>query len=385
MISYSKQFIDYQDIDFLKKNLKNDYLTQGNLIERFENSLKLYFKAKYCCVVSSGTAALHLSGIALEWSEKDIVLLSPNTFVATANTVLYSNAKPDFIDIDKKTLNINIDLLEQKIIFYKKNGRNVNTVIATDYAGHPCDWKSLYYLKKKYKFNLINDNCHSIGSRIDNDKGYASKYADIVIHSYHPVKAITTGEGGSVLTNNSKLYQKIKLLRSHGIERSKTLSKKYGNWYYNINNIGYNYRLSEINCALGITQLKKLNKFIIKKRSNAKIYDKIFNKNKDFIIPFQAKSYFHSYHLYVLQYDFKKNKISKKSFFNFMNKKNINLQVHYVPIYKFKLYKNKFNYNIKNFPNCENFYNSAFSIPNYYNLSKKNIEYIGKKILEFFN
>ena len=385
MISYSKQFIDYQDIDFLKKNLKNDYLTQGNLIERFENSLKLYFKAKYCCVVSSGTAALHLSGIALEWSEKDIVLLSPNTFVATANTVLYSNAKPDFIDIDKKTLNINIDLLEQKIIFYKKNGRNVNTVIATDYAGHPCDWQSLYYLKKKYKFNLINDNCHSIGSRIDNDKGYASKYADIVIHSYHPVKAITTGEGGSVLTNNSKLYQKIKLLRSHGIERSKTLSKKYGNWYYNINNIGYNYRLSEINCALGITQLKKLNKFIIKKRSNAKIYDKIFNKNKDFIIPFQAKSYFHSYHLYVLQYDFKKNKISKKSFFNFMNKKNINLQVHYVPIYKFKLYKNKFNYNIKNFPNCENFYNSAFSIHNYYNLSKKNIEYIGKKILEFFN
>lgn len=384
MISYSKQFIDTKDISFIKKNLKNEYLTQGHLIDRFENNLKKYFNSKYCCVVSSGTAALHLSGIALKWSEKDIVLLSPNTFVATANTVLYSNAKPDLIDIERKTFNIDLDLLEQKIIYYKKNGKNINTVIATDYAGHPCDWKSLYYLKNKYNFNLINDNCHSIGSKISNDIGYAAKYADIVVHSYHPVKAITTGEGGSVLTNNFKLYKKIKLLRSHGIERSKKLSKKNGNWFYNISQLGFNYRLSEINCALGISQLNKLNRFINKKRSNAKIYDKIFTKNKKLIIPYQKNSYYHSYHLYILQYDFRKNKKSKKTFFNKMLENNINLQVHYVPIYRHKLYK-QFKFTSKQFPNCENYYQSAFSIPNYFNLSKKNIEFIGNKISKYLN
>lgn len=384
MLNYSKQFIDKQDIDYLKKNLKNDIITQGKLIDKFENNLKSKFKSKYCCVVSSGTAALHLSGIALNWKEGDIILLSANTFVASANAVLYSKAIPDLIDIDKKTFNIDLDQLENKINFYKTKGKKIHTVIATDYGGHPCDWKELYYLKQKYNFKLLNDNCHSIGSKINNDIGYAVKFADIAAQSYHPVKAITTGEGGSVLTNNQKYYNRIKLIRSHGLERTKKTYNKHGKWFYNIYNLGYNYRLSEINCSLGISQLKKLNKFIKKRREVAKIYDSIFKSDKNLIIPIQRKFFHHSYHLYVLQFDFKKYKISKKLFFDKMQKKGINLQVHYIPIYKHKLYKNNFNFSRKDFPICENFYNSAFSIPNYYTLSKKHIAYVSKQILNFF-
>jgi dTDP-4-amino-4,6-dideoxygalactose transaminase len=384
VLNYSKQFIDKQDIDYLKKNLKNNIITQGKLIEKFEKNLKVKFKSKYCCVVSSGTAALHLSGIALNWKEGDIVLLSANTFVASANAVLYSRATPDLIDIDKNTFNMDLVQLENKINFYKSKGKKIHTVIATDYAGHPCDWKELYYLKQKYNFKLLNDNCHSLGSKINNDIGYAVKFADIVAQSYHPVKAITTGEGGSILTNNKKYYNRIKSIRSHGLERSKKIYNNHGKWFYNINNLGYNYRLSEINCSLGISQLKKLNKFIKKRREVAKIYDNIFKSNKNLIIPIQRKFFNHSYHLYVLQFDFKKYKISKKLFFDHMQKKGINLQVHYIPIYKHKLYKKNFNFSSKDFPICEKFYNSAFSIPNYYTLSKKDIDYVSKQILNFF-
>ena len=278
MFSYSKQYISKEDLDYVNGALLNNYLTQGPLIEKFESSLKKKFKSKYSVAVSSGTAALHLCGIALGWKENDVVLLSSNTFVATANAVIYCNAIPDLIDIDESTHNIDINDLERKIKEYRKKNIKIHTVIATDYAGHPCDWHNLYKLKLKYNFNLINDNCHSIGAKINNDKGYAVKYADLVVHSYHPVKAITTGEGGCIFTNNSKYYENIKLLRSHGINRSKVLINKFGPWYYDIKKTGFNYRLSEISCALGISQLKKLDKFINRRRDIANQYIKLLMK-----------------------------------------------------------------------------------------------------------
>ena len=217
MINYAKQFIDKNDINSIVKVLKSDFLTQGPKTEEFERALKLFFGAKYASCTSSGTASLHLCGLALKWKKKDLILASPLTFVASTNAVLYTGAKVDLVDIDPDTFNISVEKLEIKLKILKKKNIKVHTVIVTDYAGHPSNWPKLKLLSKKYKFYLINDNCHAIGSKISNSQKYAVKYADLVCHSYHPAKNITTGEGGSVLTNNKSFYNKIKILRSHGI------------------------------------------------------------------------------------------------------------------------------------------------------------------------
>ena len=384
MLSYSKQHIEKEDIEFVKKSMLSELLTQGSLIKKFENKLSIYFKSKYCVAVSSGTAALHLCGIALNWSKNDIILLSANTFVATANSALYSKAKIDLVDINQKTNNIDPSALENKILIYRKNGKKINTVIATDYAGHPCDWIALHKLKKKYGFHLINDNCHAIGSEINKDRGYAIKYADFVVHSYHPVKAITTGEGGSIFTNSKKYFDILNKSRSHGIIRNKFLFKKFGEWYYDINSLGYNYRMSEINSALGLSQLKKLNKFISRRRKIANLYHKNFEDFNLIDLPIELENYKHSYHLFILKFDFYKHRLSKKKFFQYMLKKKIKLQVHYVPIYEFSYFKENFNFNKKDFINCNKFYHSAFSIPNYYGLTDKEINFVSNEIKDYF-
>tara|TARA_Y100001970_G_scaffold284452_1_gene401857 strand:- start:3539 stop:4705 length:1167 start_codon:yes stop_codon:yes gene_type:complete len=384
VISYSKQFIDKSDVDYVKRSLDKDFITQGPLIEKFEKKLCKFFKSNYCIAVSSGTAGLHLSGMALGWNKDDLILLSANTFVATANAAIYSKAKINLIDIDPETNNIDVYKLEKEIKRNKKKGINISAVVATDYGGHPCYWQELNNLKKKYKFKLVNDNCHSIGSTINRNIGYAVKYSDMVVHSYHPVKAFTTGEGGSILTNNKKYYEFLKKARSHGIVRDYKAQKSNGSWYYDIKSIGYNYRLSEINAALGISQLNKLKQTINKRRLVAKKYNKLFKDLDFFDLPVEKHNYKHSYHLYVLKFDFEKYKISKKHFFEYMLKKNIKLQVHYVPLYKFTYFKNKFKFNKKNYKNCEKFYKSAFSIPNFYEITNKQIEYVSFEIKKYF-
>ncbi|MDA9662894.1 aminotransferase class I/II-fold pyridoxal phosphate-dependent enzyme, partial [Candidatus Pelagibacter sp.] len=296
MINYGKHFIDKDDIKSVVSVLKSNFLTQGPKTQEFENALKFFFGAKYALCTSSGTAALHLCGLALNWKKKDLILASPLTFVASTNAALYMNAKVDLTDINHETYNIDIDKLKIKLIELKKKRKKVHTLIATDYAGQPSDWPKLKYLSKKYKFKLINDNCHAIGSKISQDQKYAVKYADLVCHSYHPVKNITTGEGGSVLTNNKKLFEKIKILRSHGIIRNTKQP-----WKYSINELGYNYRLSDIQSALGISQLKKLKKFINRKKEIAKIYDKKFKNIDVFETPKVHSNLTHSYHLYPLK------------------------------------------------------------------------------------
>ena len=203
MLSYGRQSIDQSDINSVTEILKGDWLTQGPITEKFENNLKSYFGTKYCCAVSNGTAALHLSGIALEWKEEDIIITSPITFLASANCILYSRATPDFVDIDPISYTINPNQLEEKLKLYQNKGKKVKAVIGVDYAGHPCDWKALRQLANKYELQLINDNCHALGAEYYNDIKYAGKYADVITQSYHPVKHITTGEGGSILTNAS--------------------------------------------------------------------------------------------------------------------------------------------------------------------------------------
>ena len=374
MINYGKHFIDKNDIKSVVDVLKSNFLTQGPKIQEFEIALKKKFGAKYVACTSSGTASLHLCGLALKWTKKDLILASPLTFVATTNAALYLNAKVDLIDINKETYNIDVDKLKIKLEELKKKRKKIHTLIVTDYAGQPSDWSKLKILSKKYNFKLINDNCHAIGAKISKDQKYAVRYADLVTHSYHPVKNITTGEGGSILTNNKQLYDKIKILRSHGMIRN--IKKP---WKYSINELGYNYRLTDIQSALGISQLKKLDQFIKRRNEIAKIYN---NKLKDsdlFTIPKVQKNISHAYHLYPLKIRFDKLIISKDMLLKKLRSKGINLQVHYIPIHHHKLYKSKINSYL---PNTEIFFEQAISLPVYFSLKKSEISYVIKNLLK---
>ena len=337
-----------------------------------------HFNSKYCSVVSNGTAALHLAGKALGWKKGDVVLTSPITFLASSNCIIYSGAIPDFVDICPSSYNIDVDKLEQKI--KKLNGRSkkVVAVVATDYAGNPCNWKLLKEISLKYGIKLINDNCHAIGAKYNNDKNYAVKYADIVTHSYHPVKNITSGEGGAIITNQKKINEKIKLFRSHGIIRNKKINKKHGIWYYEMQELGYNYRITDIQCALGLSQLRKIDKFVKRRKEIANIYDRFFSDYIIFSTPTTQRNSSHAYHLYPLQIDFDKIKISKKKLFNIMKNKNINLQVHYVPVHLHPYYKKNYNFKSGDFPVAEKFYSKEVSLPIYFSLKNNQVFDIAK-------
>ena len=381
MINYGKQYIDNNDIQAVIKILKSNWLTQGPQVENFERALKLKFGGKYCAVVSNGTAALHLAGLALGWKKTDIILTTPISFLASSNSILYSNARPDFVDIDNVTYNIDINKLEKKIRQLNFKSKKVKAVIATDFAGNPCDWKSLKEIATKYRIKLINDNCHAIGATYNNDQKYAVKYADIVTHSYHPVKNITTGEGGAIFTNDKKIFDKIKVLRSHGVVREqKKFLLNHGPWYHEMHELGYNYRITDFQCALGISQLKKIRKFIKRKRDIAKIYNKSFSDDVNFLIPTTTRNCGHAYHLYPLLIRFNKIGIKKKDFFKKMKDKNINLQVHYIPIHLQPYYKKKYNFKLGDFPVSEEFYKREVSLPIYFSLKDNQILNIVKTI-----
>ena len=368
-IKYGSQTINKEDIKRATKVFGSEYLTQGPEVINFENNLKKKFGSKYCSVVSSGTAALHLAVMSLSLGKNSKIITTPMTFVATSNSIIMNNLIPEFVDIDINSYTIDLNKLEHKL----KKDKKIKAAIGIDYAGNICDWESLGYLAKKYKIKLINDNCHAIGTRYKGKTNYACQYADIVTQSYHPVKAITTAEGGSILTNNKKIYEKVSKLRSHGINRSLQLQKKHGPWYYAIDELGYNYRLTDIQSALGINQLKKLDKFISYRRSLAKIYDSEFKNIKEFKIPKSRENCYHSYHLYPLLIDFKKFKINKKDFFVKMQKIGIFMQVHYLPIHYHNYYRKKFNLRKGDFPVSEDFYNKEVSLPIYPSLKKKQI------------
>ncbi len=371
IINYGKQTIDKSDIDSVVKVLKSNYLTQGQEIQKFEKKLCNFFGSKYCAVVSNGSSALYIAAKSLGWKKGDHILTTANTFLATASCILHCGAIPEFIDIKKSDYTIDINKVEERV---KKLKGKAKAIIAVDYAGNPCDWPSLKYLSKKYNLKLINDNCHALGAKLDGNKKYASKYADIVTHSYHPVKNITTGEGGAVFTKDYNLYKKILVFRNNGM-----VKKKDKFWEYNVNNLSMNFRITDIQCALGISQLRKLDSFILKRNKIAKEYDKIFKGKKNIIIPQRFKKIYHAYHLYPLLIDFKKTRITKKGLFDKLKKKSINLQVHYVPLYHHKLFA-KFA-NKKNLPITEEFYNREISLPIYPELKRNDIKKVANEIL----
>ena len=380
-INYGKQFIDKKDINAVVSTLKSDFLTQGPKVQEFERELNKFCGSKFSCAVSSGTAALHLAVIALGVKKNDIVLTTPITFLASANAILYAGAKPVFIDIDEKNYCIDINKLEKQIVNFVKQKKKIKAAIITDFAGHVCDWEKISYLSKKYNFFTINDNCHAFGAKYKNSNKYASKFADIVTLSFHPVKIITTCEGGAVLTNNKIIDNKIRILRTHGVIRNRKLTQTNGHWYYEMIMLGFNYRLSDVQASLGISQLKKINKFLKKRKRLAKFYNDKFKNNSLLKIPHVESYCEHAYHIYPLQINFNKLKINKIKFFSILKKKGYNLQVHYRPIYQQKYYKTNFNYNKNNFPISNNYYKNSLSLPIYYNLKNKT----QKKIINIIN
>ena len=384
IINYGKHHIDKKDINAAIKQLKSNSITQGKKINEFEKKLCNKINAKYCCVTSNGTASLHLIALALGWKKNDIIITTPLSFLATSNCIEYVGASTAFVDIDPKSYCIDPIKVENKIKELKVKKKKVKAIIAVDFAGNPCDWIKLKKIAIKYNLKLINDFCHSLGAEYEGTIKYSLKYADVASLSFHAVKNITTGEGGAVLTNNKKLNDKISILRSHGIERNNYKIKKKGLWYNEMRSIGYNYRLTDFQCALGISQLSKLKKFISKKRKIAKLYDEVFRDNSNFCIPKSTKNSKHAYHLYPLQINFKKFKISKKNFFKKMYLNGIKLQVHYIPIHYQPYYKKKYSYKKGDFPVAEKFYENEVSLPIFYDLNiqtQKKILKIIKKIL----
>ena len=379
-IKYSTQNIDKQDIKIVTKTLKNDFITQGPLVSKFEKSLSSICKNKYVVALSNASNGLIVACMVLGLKKNDIVWCSAITFLSSISCAIHLGSKFDLIDIDLQNYNLNIDLLERKLKLAKKKNKLPKIVIVTHLGGNPIDLKKIYSLKKKYKFKIIEDASHALGSKINKKPIGACEFSDITIFSFHPVKSITTGEGGAITFNNKKNYIKSKQLISHGIIRDKTYFKrKYnGGWDYDIFNLGFNFRLSDINCSLGYSQLKKLNKFIKIRNNIANHYNNIFSKNESIITPYVDKKNTSSFHLYIIR--IKNLTISKKKIlFELMKRKKINLNFHYTPLNKFYIFRKKFKN--KKFINSEKYYKEAISLPIHTKLSNQQIKYVANNLI----
>lgn len=358
MISYSKQSINQDDINAVVSVLKSGFLTQGPKVIEFENDLANYCKAKYATVVNNGTAALHLAYLAIGLKQGDIVWTTPNTFVATANAALYCGASVDFVDIDSKTYNLSVDRLKEKLIQAKKDKKLPKLVVPVHFSGQSCEMKAIWGLSKEYGFKVVEDACHALGGEYLNKKVGSCEYSDMAVFSFHPVKMITTGEGGAVTTNNKELNEKIQLLRGHGITKdADSFNKKSdGDWYYEQQALGFNYRLTDIQAALGISQLKRLDGFVSKRREIAKRY---FNELDNSILPYQHPDTNPSWHLFVI-----KSNNRKEAYIN-LKERGIAAQVHYIPVTAQPFY------NQQALENSDNFYKNCLSIPIYADLTNE--------------
>ncbi len=384
-LPYGSQYIDSIDRDKILKVLKSDFITQGPEIKRFENKFAKFVGSKYAVACSSGTAALHMSCLALNINTKSKILTSAVTFVASANCAEYLGAKVDFVDIDKKTFCISTSELEKKL---KK--QKIDLVIPVHLSGHSSNMSEIYKLKKKYKFHIIEDSCHALGGKYKNFKVGSCKFSDICTFSFHPVKPITTGEGGMITTNNKKIYEKLLLYRTHGINKNNQFfenrllafdkNNQLNKWYYEMNLLGFNYRMTDIQAALGNSQLTKINKFTKKRNQIAKTYNESLNKIENLKIPFKDKNIIHTYHLYTIQINFEKFKLTKNKFMEYLHNNGIGSQVLYIPVFLQPYYKKKYNYNPKKFPISMKYYEQALSIPIFYDLKKKEQLKIIKKI-----
>jgi len=379
IIPYGKQHIDSSDIAEVVKVLKSDWITQGPKVKEFEEALCKYTGAKYAVCVSSGTAALHLSCLAAGLKKGDEAITTPITFIATSNSILYTGASPVFADIDYDSVNINPEEISKKI------SKKTKAILPVHFAGLPCDIPEIAKIAKKNKLSIIEDAAHALGAEYKHGNRWykvgCCKHSDMTTFSFHPVKHITTGEGGAITTNNKKIYEKLLMLRSHGTLKNDSIKKKHGPWYYEMRELGYNYRITDFQCALGLSQLKKIDKFILRRKEIVKMYNHAFKWNPCFVLLQEKKYVRSSWHLYPIRLE-AKSKIGakRKSVFNYLRKRNIDTQVHYIPVY-WQPYYQQLGYKKGLCPKAEADYEQIISLPIFPNMTDKNVDYVIENIL----
>ena len=382
MIPYAKQDISDGDIDSVIEVLKSDFLTQGNKVPLFEDIISERVGAKYALAANSATSCLYLSCLSLGLSKEDILWTSPITYVASANCALYCGAEVDFVDIDPLTWNISVEILEEKLKTARKIKKVPKILVLVHLAGNPCDLQKVFDLSKEYGFSIIEDASHALGSKYSGEHIGSSVYSDISVFSFHPVKNITTGEGGMILTNNQKLSEKIHLYRSHGITRDtkKMINKEEGLWYYEQLLLGFNFRMSDIHAALGISQMNSLDKFISKRNELSQIYTEEL-KGLPLTIQRVRKKDLSAWHIFVIRLKLSELKLSRLEIYNSLRNKGIGVNVHYIPVHLHPFYKN-LGFNKGDFPNSENYYDGAITIPMFTKLKKKEIKYVIQALKE---
>lgn len=366
MIYYGHQHITEKDIQAVERVLHSDWLTQGPAIEAFEKKVANYCGAKYAVAVTNATSALHIACKAAGLGEDDVLWTSPITFTASANCGRYCGADVDFVDIDDKNYNMSVAELQHKLETAVKKPK---VVIPVHLAGQSCDMESIKALADEYGFKIIEDASHATGADYKNTKVGSCCYSDMTVFSFHPVKIVTTGEGGIVLTNNKELYEKLKLYRSHGITRDSDLMTQEadGPWYYQQIELGFNYRMTDMQAALGCSQMDSLDDFVARRRYLVKRYNE---KLKDLPLrtPYQDEDTNPSWHIYIIRVDFTKVKLSKKEIFARMKDRGIVLNLHYIPVHTQPYYQ-KLGFQKGDFPVSEKYYEEAITLPLYYDLT----------------
>ncbi len=380
-ISYGHQYISEEDIQAVVETLKSDYLTQGPKIGEFEKAFSLYLGCEYACMVSNGTAALHLCAMALGIKPGDKVITTPITFVASANGFRYLGADIVFCDIDPMTYCLDLNKLEQILKSSAKG--TYKAVVPVDFAGYPVDEERLRQLADEYDFSIVVDACHAPGGNFIDSKGVKQmvgncQYADLTCFSFHPVKHIATGEGGAVTTNRKDLYEKVALYRTHGITKNPDLlTRNDGGWYYEMQDLGYNYRITDFQAALGVSQLKRLDWSVQRRNEIACKYDEAF-KDSPIKTPYRAENITHAFHLYIIQVEADK----RKGLYDFLRSNKIFAQVLYIPAHTMPYYR-QFGWKNGDMPVAEEYYRHCLALPMFPTLTDEEQEWVIENVKKF--
>jgi perosamine synthetase len=377
-IPYGRQWIDDDDIQAVVDVLRSDWVTQGEMVGRFEEALAQYCEARYAVVVSSGTAGLHLACLASGIGPGQTVLTSPITFAASANCALYCGGRADFVDIDPRTYNMDPDELRR--VLAEDEAGSVKAVVPVHFAGQPCDMEAIADAARPRNLTVIEDACHALGGKWTDRQGREQRigsctHADMVVCSFHPVKIMTTGEGGAVLTNDKALYERLCSLRNHGTTKDpQKLLVNHGPWYYEMQELGYNYRITDFQCALGMNQLAKVDEWVERRRQIARRYDEAFVDMDETVIPYQATGTRSAYHLYVVQVVDRLASGRRKRVFEYLRAQGLGVQVHYIPVHLQPYYQGNWGYSAGDFPVAESYYEQCFSLPIFPKMTDDDVE-----------